>query len=426
MSNSIQALLQRISFGEDSSLELKRVQFKGDKLVGPGRETLADEIAAFANGRGGTIVLGIDDKSREIMGIPLAHTNQVEALVREVCNDAIKPPIAPHIEIIALPTAMGTQVPVIRIDVDRSLFVHQSTSGYYHRVGSSKRSIPPDHLARLFQQRSQARLIRFDEQTIHGATLDDLDPALWQRFLTKRSDTQRESFLGKMAMARQDEEGTWRPSVAGVLLASKQPHQWLPNAFVQAVAYRGEVARPNSPGEAYQLDTADITGPLDTQIIDACRFVARNMKVAATKHIGRTDYPQFHLGAVFEAIVNAVAHRDYSMAGSKIRLRVFSNRLELYSPGALANSMDVASLPYRQAARNEAIVSLLARLPVPAEADWLRTGRSAMMDRRGEGVSLLLDESEDLSGRRPEFRMVDESELMLTIWAGSVPIESLV
>jgi ATP-dependent DNA helicase RecG len=271
-----------------------------------------------------------------------------------------------------------------------------------------------------------ARLIRFDEQTIHGATLDDLEPALWQRFLTKRSDTQRESFLGKMAMARQDEEGTWRPSVAGVLMASKEPRRWLPNAFVQAVAYRGEVARPNSPGEAYQLDTADITGPLDTQIIDACRFVARNMKVAATKHIGRTDYPQFHLGAVFEAIVNAVAHRDYSMAGSKIRLRVFSNRLELYSPGALANSMDVASLPYRQAARNEAIVSLLARLPVPPDTDWLRTGRSAIMDRRGEGVSLLLDESEDLSGRRPEFRMVDESELLLTIWAGSVPIESLV
>jgi len=116
--------------------------------------------------------------------------------------------------------------------------------------------------------------------------------------------------------------------VAGVLLASKEPQQWLANAFIQAVAYRGEVARPNSPGEAYQLDAADITGPLDTQIIDACRFVARNMRVAATKDIGRTDYPQFHLGAVFEAIANAVAHRDYSMAGSKIRLRVFSDRLD--------------------------------------------------------------------------------------------------
>ncbi len=423
MSNPTQTLLERIALGEDSSLELKRVQFKDEKLVGPGRDNLADEIAAFANGRGGTIVLGIDDKSREVLGIPSTQVAQVESLIREVCNDAIKPAIAPHITIITLPNVSGTQVPVIRIDVDRSLFVHQSTSGYYHRVGSSKRSIPPEHLARLFQQRSQARLIRFDEQTIHGATIDALEPALWQRFSTRRSDNQRESFLSKMAMARQDEEGNWRPTVAGVLIASREPHQWLPNAFVQAVAYRGDVARPNRPGEAYQLDAADITGPLDTQIIDACRFVARNMRIAATKDIGRTDYPQFHLGAVFEAIVNAVAHRDYSMAGSKIRLRVFSDRLELYSPGALANSMDVASLPYRQAARNEAVVSLLARLPVPTQADWLRTGRSAIMDRRGEGVALLLDESEALSGRRPEFRMVDDSELLLIIWAASVPQE---
>ncbi len=421
MDQSTRLLMQRISLGEDSSLELKQVKFQGEKLVGPGRDSIADEIAAFANGRGGVIVVGVDDTSREVLGIPIDQLDRVEALICEVCNDAIKPPIAPYVTRLLLPTTQGAELPVLRIDVERSLFVHQSPSGYYHRVGSSKRPIPPEHLARLFQQRSQARLIRFDEQTIHGATLDDFDVSLWQRFQTLRSDTQRESFLEKLAMAKRDEEGVFRPTVAGALLATKEPHRWLPNALIQAVAYRGTVAHPNAPGEAYQLDAVDIVGPLDTQIIDACRFVARNMRVAATKSIGRTDYPQFHLGAVFEAVVNAVAHRDYSMAGSKVRLRVFSDRLELYSPGALANSMDVSSLPYRQAARNEAIVSLLARLPVPPQADWLRTGRTAMMDRRGEGVSLLLDESETLSGRRPEFRMVDDSELALTIWAGSAP-----
>jgi predicted HTH transcriptional regulator len=124
--------------------------------------------------------------------------------------------------------------------------------------------------------------------------------------------------------------------------------------------------------------------------------------------------------AVFEAIVNAVAHRDYSMHGSKIRLRMFDDRLELYSPGALANTMDVESMPYRQASRNEALVSLLSKLPVPA-SDWLRVSRTTLMDRRGEGVQLLLAESEALSGKLPQYKLLDDSELMLTIFAAQPP-----
>jgi predicted HTH transcriptional regulator len=124
--------------------------------------------------------------------------------------------------------------------------------------------------------------------------------------------------------------------------------------------------------------------------------------------------PQSDLTAVFEAVVNAVAHRDYSIHGAKIRLRLFANRLELYSPGAIPNTMTVESLPYRQAARNEAITSLLAKCPVPA-TDQTITVRSAMMDKRGEGVQIILDSSERLSGQRPVFSLVDESELRLVI-----------
>lgn len=78
----------------------------------------------------------------------------------------------------------------------------------------------------------------------------------------------------------------------------------------------------------------------------------------------REGISQFDMLAVFEAITNAVAHRDYSMAGSKVRLRLFENRLELYVPGPLVNTMTPESLPHRQASRNEAITSLLARCPV--------------------------------------------------------------
>jgi predicted HTH transcriptional regulator len=128
---------------------------------------------------------------------------------------------------------------------------------------------------------------------------------------------------------------------------------------------------------------------------------------------GRVDVPQYDLTAVFEAVTNAVAHRDYSMAGAKVRLRLFDDRLELYSPGMLPNTMAPESLPYRQASRNEALTSLLARCPI---GDVELTNRSHIMDKRGEGVSIILARSEELSGKCPEYRLNDDSKLMLTIF----------
>jgi ATP-dependent DNA helicase RecG len=422
MFDSAKELLDKIRLGEDSTLELKEARFAGNRVQGPSQESLADELAAFANGRGGVLVLGVND-ARDIVGIPLDLLDAVEDYVRRACNDSIRPSLAPFIERLALPLLTGEEKAVLKVEVDRSLFVHQSPGGYFHRVGSSKRAMPPEYLARLFQQRSQTRLIRFDEQTVPGATLDDLDPALWERFRSELSEDGRETFLHKLAIARQDDDGTWRPTVAGVLVATREPRRWMPGAFIQAVAYRGTEARPPEKGGFYQLDAADLSGPLDTQVFDACRFVFRNMRVEATKTLGRRDYPQYHLGAVFEAIVNAVAHRDYAIYGSKIRLRIFSDRLELYSPGALANTMDLGALPYRQSARNEALTSLLAKCTIPGDVEWLQTRRRTLMDRRGEGVGLILRESERLSGRRPKYDLYGESELVLTLYAASAAAE---
>lgn len=164
------------------------------------------------------------------------------------------------------------------------------------------------------------------------------------------------------------------------------------------------------------MDAADITGPLDRQVGDACRFVARNMKTQAFKTLGRVDAPQFDMTAVFEALVNAVAHRDYSIAGARIRLRLFADRLVLFSPGGLPNTMTVDSLPLRQFCRNETIASLLARCPVPVGLLGVETERRTLMDRRGEGVPLILERSERLSGRRPEYRLIDDQELLLIIF----------
>lgn len=412
-------LLAKIRLGEDSVLELKEVVFSGNRVKAPHRDALADELASFANSKGGICVLGVRDRDREVVGIPVDRLDRVEAFVSEICNDSVEPPLVAHIERVLLPAAAGGEVPVVKIDVPRSLFVHQSPGGYLIRLGSSKRKVGPEWLARLFQQRSQSRLLRFDETPVAGATLTDLVPALWSRFRMLRTRDPDEEFLVKLGLARVDDAGALRPTVAGVLIASADPRRWLPDAFVQAVAYRGTSSAPEGPRDVYQVDAKDIGGPLDEQIIEACRFVYRNMRIAATKAMGRQDLPQFDMAAVFEALVNAVAHRDYSFRGSKVRLRLYADRLELHSPGGLVNTMTVDMLPLRQAVRNETIAALLSRIHVPADIEWLGTDRLTFMDRRGEGVRVILENSERLSGRVPEYRLLDDAELMLTIFGAN-------
>lgn len=417
MFDSRKELLDKIRWGEDSFLEYKEVRFAGDRVSDPRRYALADELASFANSRGGVLVLGVENRTREIVGIPVERLDAVERFVHELCHDSVVPPLNAVIERMGLPTTTGDDVAVIRIDVPRSLFVHRSPGGYVYRVGSARRVMSPEYLARLFQQRSQTRLIRYDEQIVSSARIDDLDPDLWERFISPRSDEDRETFLSKLGLARRDDDGVARPTVAGVLVASRDPRGWLPNAYVQAVAYRGDTIGPDEATALYQLDAADIAGPLDAQIDGACRFVARNMKVAAFKRQGRQDRPGFDMTAVFEAVVNAVAHRDYAVYGAKVRLRLFEDRLELHSPGAIPNGMTVDNLAYLQSARNDVIMSLLARCTVPADIPWLSSDRRTLTDRRGEGVRLILKNSERLSGRTPEYRLVDDAELMLTIYA---------
>ena len=401
-------LARRIRLGEDSALELKsaRFDYRDD------RKSFADEFAALANGRGGTLVIGVDDKTHRVDGVPLERLDAVETWVRDICNDSISPALDADILRLELESADGALVPVLCIDVPRSLFVHKSPGGYFRRIGSSKREMSPDVLARQFQERSQSRTIRFDESTVPGTRRSDLDYALAQRFLRSDAvagtpDAPEDEVLDKLRITGSAHDGTLGLTLAGTLLCTERPQRWLPHAYVQAVSYAGE-----RTDAAYQTDARDIGGPLDAQIDEALHFVRRNMLVCAAKETARTERPQFSERAVFEALVNAVAHRDYSMAGSRIRLHMFGDRLELRVPGALANTLTPDSLHLRQASRNELIVSLLARCPAPTGL-----GRTRMMDRRGDGVPIILEESMALSGQQPEYSLVDDAELSLVIWA---------
>ena len=415
--DSKQALQSKIRLGEDSFLEYKEVRFSGSKIQGPHRDSLADELASFANSRGGVFVLGVDDRTHEVLGIPVDRLDAVEQFVSGIVQDSITPPLQPVIERIELPDASGRDRPVIRIEVQPSLFVHESSGGYLHRVGSSKRRMEPDYLARLFQQRSQSRLIRFDEQAVHTAVFEELEPQSIERFRIDGSRDDLETLAHKLGMLARSRDDQRHPTVTGILMGTEQPERWLPHAYIQAVAYRGRDLPKSLEEQWYQVDARDITGPLDRQVTEACRFVSRNQRVRARKTIGRADQPQYDMTAVFEAVVNAVAHRDYSMHGSRIRLHMFSDRIDLYSPGSLPNTMTVDDLAYRQSSRNETLTSLLARCPVPTGIPGLDSPRTTLMDRRGNGVPIILESSRRLSGMDPVYELIGDAELRLTIFA---------
>lgn len=411
MFERVEELLRKIRLGEDNSIELKAVTFRGDRVDGPPRNALADEIGAIANTHDAVLVLGVDDRTKDVIGIPIEKLDLVEDFVREICNDSIEPPVIIKTFRIELPDTSGEMKPVLKIEIPRSLFVHKSPGGYFHRQGSSKREMRPEYLARLFQQRSQAQIIRFDEQAVPGTSFESLSERLWKRFTT-RSDEPEEVVLLKRNLLIEDKDGSIHASVAGLLLCSEHPEQYMPNAFIEAVRYRGIKQDSN-----YQLDAQRITGPLDRQIDHAMAFFRKNQTVAAIKTPARIEIPQFDDRAVFEAIVNAVAHRDYSIYGSKIRFFMFNDRMEIYSPGPLPNTVSVETIMLRQATRNELITSLLAECAF--QDDAIR--RKSYMEKRGDGVPLILSRSEELSGQKPIYLLIDNAELLLTIFAARPP-----
>lgn len=411
--------LRRIRLGEDSSLELKSVRVSGSSVRAPARSDVADELAALANSRGGTMILGVHDKTRRIQDLRPDELDALEGWVREICNDSVAPALDADILKVELENEDGRLLPVLRVDVARSLFVHKSPGGYFRRIGSSKREMAPDALARLFQERSQSRIIRFDESVVPATARSDLHYSLTRRFLAgdvadddasnsagdALPGASDDDLLRKLRIVADDADGRARLTLAGVLLCTEEPQRWLPHAYVQAVSYAGERTDAD-----YQTDARDIGGPVDQQVAESLHFVRRNMLVRATKETARVERPQFSVRAVFEALVNAVAHRDYSISGARVRLHLFGDRLELYVPGALANTLTPDSLHLRQANRNQLIVSLLARCPAPSGV-----GRTRLMDRRGDGVPIIRRECEELSGRLPEYRLLDDSELLLVM-----------
>ena len=400
-----------VRLGEDSGLELKEVAFRGQKVSAPSRDSLADELAAFANARGGRLVLGVRD-DRTPQSLPPGELDVLLDFVKEICESSIKPRLEFHAHRVPVPSPGDGGVLVV--DVPQGDGVHGSPGGHFRRRGDAKRQMQPDEHRRLVQARGHSDVTAVDEQTVAGTSLNTLTRDLWRRYTSSRAGEPPEIALGKLKFVKDDQQGTPRATVGGLLLGCAEPRDWLPNAYIQAVCYGSDRMDGNR-----QLDAQDICGPLDEQIRGAMRFVLRNRRVAARKAPERSEVPQYGDRAVFEAVVNAVVHRDYAATGSHIRLFLFDDRLELYSPGGLGNSMTIDDLHTSQYTRNKLLANRLGQCPVGDVTGVEK--RRYFIEQRGEGIGLIVEETFALTGKKPIFELLGERELLLTLPAAPPP-----
>ena len=399
---------QRLRLGEDSGWEFKRIEFSGDRPTSPRREDLADEMAAFANANGGVLLCGVSDDGR-IHGMSPEQIAALDRLLVEVGTDAVEPPLRINVYHRELDGKA-----FVLVDVPRGDSVHERAGRAFIRVGATKRRLGGDERPRLAQRRAQSRYLWFDQQVVPQTGFHTLDERLWEPLLSAAGATDPRRALMNLRLLASDEAGVDRATVAGVLLCTNSPHEWLPQASIAATLYRG---KDRASG---QLDAQEIEGPLPAQVADAVKFVVRNMRVSARKTPAREDAPQYSKAAVFEAVVNAIVHRDYSISSRRIRLSMFKDRLELDSPGQLPNGITIDGMDSSQATRNEVLASVFGRIPVGDVPGSVH--RRYMMERRGDGVSIIRQETRETAGTEAEYRVIDESSLVLAIPAARLEL----
>ncbi len=398
-------LLELIRDGENSSVEFKLDTVENYKL--------AQEIVAFANFLGGTILLGVEDDGT-IAGITRPN---LEEWVIELCRVKIDPPIIPYYEV-HRDIETGKDVAVVRILPGPNKPYarwHDNRRTYFIRVGSSSREASREELERMFQESGR---LRYGQKPVPGSSLDDLDfrrlKDYFGRLLGQDHpvDSDRSGWarlLTNLELAIETEVGVVA-TIDGILLFGREPKRFLFQSGIRALAYAG-----TEPDYATRADQ-DLTGPI-TPLLDsdgkllatglveqALDFVNRNTQPEARIVDGRReDRPAYPPEVLREVIVNAIAHRDYSIAGADILLAIFADRLEVTSPGRLPNRATVESIKFGfRYARNQILVNVLR--------DY------RYVDFRGMGIRFkVIPGMRAYNGTEPEF-IATEHSLTVRLW----------
>ena len=350
-------LLEIIANGENSGVEFKRDDLR--------TQDLAKELVAFSNLQGGMVLLGVEDAGT-ITGLT---RNSLEEWVMNVCRDKIRPAIVPFFEVVR-GVKDGNDVAIVRVTrgYDMHALWHNNTNRYLMRVGTQSREASQEELARLFQQRGT---VRAELRPVSGASLAHLDLRRLRNYFgdirqqdvpADEDDEAWQSLLINTEVMA--DEGV---TVGGMLMFGKTPNRFLPHAGIDAVAYPGteqdydaqERSVLRGPMVPLLSEAGDIVeNGLVEQALD---FVQRNTRVIVEAQGGRRiERPAYPHDALREGLVNALIHRDYLLTSTDVELAVYSDRLEIVSPGRLPNGItpDRMRLGTR-AARNQLLKDVM-------------------------------------------------------------------
>lgn len=330
-----QTLEELVSRGEDS-----RHQFKADIR---NADSLASEMAAFANSEGGTLLIGVADNG-DLEGLSAADVARINQLISNAASQCVRSPLT------VLTVPKGFDKPYF----DKNGVIWLKSGADKRRVNSK------EELRRLFQISSQ---FHADEPPTK-AGIDKLDKLRFRDFLRdvyKQDVPDDRAELTRLLQNMNLATDSGQLNLAGVLMFAERPEWVVPQFVVKAIRYPG-----NEIHASKYVDTEDFAGPLRKVYEDSLAFVMRNLhKVQAGQGVNAPGKPEIPDSVFEELLVNALVHRDY-LVSAPVRLFIFDNRIEILSPGHLPNNLTVDKIRAGNAnIRNPILVSYVAKGLLP-------------------------------------------------------------
>lgn len=277
-------------------------------------------VVAFANSAGGTIIVGIRDKTKEIVGLP--NILSEEERLANAITDSILPFLTPDIEVQSI---RGKELLVIRVAHSVGPYYLKAEGperGVYVRFGSTNRAVDVEMLDSL---RLLAKKVSYDELPHPQGHLDIEVMKNVFEWVGKRPTAQALENLG----VETSRSGKKYPSNGGILLFGVNRMQLFPDSQIRCALFAG-VTREKI------LDQTDINAPLPLAADKIIAFIERNIsKEGRIGRMQREDIPQYPAVAIREAVMNALLHTDYAMTGCHIQVAIFSDRIEFTNPGGL-------------------------------------------------------------------------------------------
>lgn len=371
--------------------------------------SVPETISAFANGSGGTLLLGVDDAAG-FAPSPDFTTGPIRDALADVCANKVEPPCRASIEIEEVDGAHVVRLDVPEIDpVEKPCFVSArgAYGGSFIRGGDGDRQLTHYEVTQLLSNRRQPT---FDRDAVEGASVADLDVDLVSTYLARvrrNSPTLRthddDTLLVQLGVLARDSAGEVRPTVAGLLCLGTYPQQFFPQLFVSFVVLPQLRMGEAGPDGRRFLDNRSLIGPIPIIVADAIAMAIKNMRAGAIiTGIGREDRYDYPLDVIRELVINAVMHRDYSpdATGTQIQVELYPDRLVVKSPGGLYGPITVADLgseDHSSTSRNRTLAAILA------DVEDVTDRRRALCENRGSGLLAVLAELRRVGMSPPQF-----------------------